>query len=119
MTPWSVSPRAGCPKAAARSARFSMLHAPSRSEYSEWTCRWTASGGDIGLASIGVAADGTGVRRRSLRRFREPRASLRRGQPDLVRDEAPVRVELVVTQARGDEVEAQFVHHREPGGAVD
>src|SRR4051794_39252115 len=37
-----------------------MLQAPSRSEYSEWTCRWTASGVDIGPTSIGAAADGTG-----------------------------------------------------------
>src|SRR2546423_8482839 len=44
MTPWSVSPRAGCSKAAARSARASILHAPSSSEYSECTWRWTAGG---------------------------------------------------------------------------
>src|SRR6185312_4151274 len=40
ITPWSVSPRAGWSKAAARSASASILHAPSSSEYSEWTWRW-------------------------------------------------------------------------------
>src|SRR3954464_7590807 len=40
ITPWSVSPSAGCSNAAARSARASILHAPSSSEYSEWTWRW-------------------------------------------------------------------------------
>src|SRR3954470_4348978 len=38
-TPGSVRPMAGWPYAAARSARASILHAPSSSEYSEWTCR--------------------------------------------------------------------------------
>ena len=37
MTPWSVRPIAGWPKAAARAARPSMFAAPSSSEYSEWT----------------------------------------------------------------------------------
>src|SRR2546423_10496612 len=49
-----------------------MLQAPSRSEYSEWTCRWTLSGDDIGPTSIGAAADGTGRASRSLRGFRRP-----------------------------------------------
>src|SRR6478736_1063157 len=40
ITPWSVSPSAGCSNCAARAARCSILHAPSSSEYSEWTCRW-------------------------------------------------------------------------------
>src|SRR3954464_5508058 len=52
MTPWSVSPRAGCSKAAARSARASMRQAPSSTEYSECTWRWTQ--GDCGTkANIG------------------------------------------------------------------
>src|SRR3954464_3735728 len=46
-----------------------MLQAPSRSEYSEWTCRWTAPGVDIGPTSIGAGADGIGAGRRSLRGF--------------------------------------------------
>src|SRR4051794_22314378 len=70
---------AGCPNAAARSARLSMLHAPSRSEYSEWTCRWTAPGVDIGPTSIGAGADGIGAGRRSLRGFREPRSGIPSG----------------------------------------
>src|SRR6266480_502943 len=41
MTPWSVSPRAGCSNAAARSASASILQAPSSTEYSECTWRWT------------------------------------------------------------------------------
>src|SRR3954463_15440136 len=57
MTPWSVRPVAGCPKAAARSASFSTLHAPSSSEYSEWTCRCATVGVLIGEGTIGVAAD--------------------------------------------------------------
>src|SRR5215208_4019869 len=48
MTPWSVSPSAGCPKAAARSARASIRQAPSRTEYSEWTWRWANDGCDTG-----------------------------------------------------------------------
>src|SRR3954452_18162627 len=44
MTPWSVRPSAGWPNSAARLARALMLHAPSSSEYSEWTCRGTAEG---------------------------------------------------------------------------
>ena len=44
MTPWSVSPIAGWPYAAARSASLSILHAPSSSEYSEWTCRCATVG---------------------------------------------------------------------------
>src|SRR5215471_111866 len=44
MTPWSVRPIAGWPYAAARSARASILHAPSSSEYSEWTCRCATEG---------------------------------------------------------------------------
>src|SRR4051812_18275458 len=60
MTPWSVSPRAGWPKAAARAARASILHAPSRSEYSEWTCRWAQAGLLTALAMLGVRSDGVG-----------------------------------------------------------
>src|SRR3954453_6660008 len=41
MTPWAVSPRAGCSKASSRSARASILQAPSSTEYSECTWRWT------------------------------------------------------------------------------
>src|SRR5204863_10046063 len=52
------------------------LQAPSRSEYSEWTCRWTGSGDDIGPTSIGAAADGTGRGSRSLRGFRRPPAGI-------------------------------------------
>src|SRR5918992_2287514 len=45
ITPWSVSPIAGWPKLAARSASFSILQAPSSSEYSEWTWRCAQPGG--------------------------------------------------------------------------
>src|SRR4051794_1132799 len=44
MTPWSVSPSAGCRNSAARAASLSILHAPSSSEYSEWTWRWAQAG---------------------------------------------------------------------------
>src|SRR3954471_20460504 len=59
MTPWSVRPMAGWSKAAARSASLPMLHAPSSSEYSEWTCRCATVGELIGMKTIGVAADAT------------------------------------------------------------
>ena len=36
-----------------------MLHAPSSSEYSEWTCRCATVGVLIGVETIGVAADAT------------------------------------------------------------
>src|SRR4051794_21375289 len=58
MTPWSVRPRAGWPKAAARAASASTLHAPSRSEYSEWTCRWAQAGLLTALAMLGARSDG-------------------------------------------------------------
>src|SRR5918992_6211184 len=45
ITPWSVSPIAGWPKLAARWASFSILQAPSSSEYSEWTWRCAQPGG--------------------------------------------------------------------------
>src|SRR4051794_4957812 len=48
ITPWSVSPSAGCPKAAARSTSPSILQAPSSSEYSEWTWRCATFGGVTG-----------------------------------------------------------------------
>src|ERR1700722_7590671 len=44
ITPWSVSPRAGWSKDAARAASASTLHAPSSNEYSEWTWRWAQLG---------------------------------------------------------------------------
>src|ERR687897_1164097 len=53
ITPWSVSPRAGIPSSAARAAIRSILHAPSSSEYSLWTCRWTAC---PALEVIGIGA---------------------------------------------------------------
>src|SRR4051794_40768220 len=58
MTPWSVRPSAGWPKAAARAARASILHAPSRSEYSEWTCRWAQAGLLTARAMLGGRPDG-------------------------------------------------------------
>src|SRR3954471_183777 len=58
MTPWSVSPRAGWPRAAARSASALMLAAPSSSEYSEWTCRCAQAGVLTGPPKIGARSDG-------------------------------------------------------------
>src|SRR5918996_1513192 len=46
ITPWSVRPRAGMPSSAARAAIRSILQAPSSSEYSLWTWRWTACEAD-------------------------------------------------------------------------
>ena len=48
-----------------------MLHAPSSSEYSEWTCRCATVGVLIGEGTIGVAADATrGSRRPRPRNLR-------------------------------------------------
>src|SRR3954454_10184150 len=58
MTPWSGSPRAGWPNAAARAASPSILQAPSSNEYSLWTWRCTA--GAKALPSMGSRADGPG-----------------------------------------------------------
>ena len=41
IEPWSVSETAGISSSAARATRSGIRHAPSRIEYSEWTCRWT------------------------------------------------------------------------------
>src|SRR3954471_20056626 len=58
MTPWSVRPSAGWSKAAARAASASILHAPSRSEYSEWTCRWAQAGLLTTPRMLGATPDG-------------------------------------------------------------
>src|SRR5215216_3029840 len=74
MTPWSVRPRAGWSKLAARSARASMRHAPSSTEYSEWTWRWANDAGGTGTRNIGPRPDGAegaaAARSRDLRVFR-------------------------------------------------
>src|SRR2546421_2843419 len=67
ITPWSVSPSAGCSNAAARAARASILHAPSSSEYSEWTCRWAQAGVLTAAAILGARPDGARRRSRLLR----------------------------------------------------
>ena len=41
IEPWSVSETDGISRCAAFSASAGILQAPSRIEYSEWTCRWT------------------------------------------------------------------------------
>src|ERR1700733_6628091 len=79
ITPWSVSARAGWSNDAARSASASILHAPSSSEYSEWTWRWTQGEGKLAgvrvggqdrrdrpFTSIGIASDTCGGRRAHL-----------------------------------------------------
>src|SRR3954452_14385712 len=58
MTPWSVRPRAGWPRAAARSASALMFAAPSSNEYSEWTCRCAQAGVLTGPPKIGARSDG-------------------------------------------------------------
>src|SRR3954464_7999633 len=58
MTPWFVRPRAGWPRGAGRSASALMLAAPSRSEYSEWTCRCAQAGVLTGPPKIGARSDG-------------------------------------------------------------
>src|SRR3954465_6597703 len=60
--PWSVSVTAGIPSSAARSASAGMRHAPSRIEYSEWTCRWTKSASGTGRATLLSAQDRTSER---------------------------------------------------------
>src|SRR4051812_3388014 len=65
MTPWSVSPRAGCPNAAARSARASIRQAPSSTEYSEWTWRWANDAVDTGSPTIRSRSDDQAARYRA------------------------------------------------------
>src|SRR3954462_13831930 len=60
MTPWSVRPSAGWSKAAARAARASTLHAPSSSEYSEWTCRWAQAGVLTDVRTVAGGSDARG-----------------------------------------------------------
>src|SRR3954447_17379302 len=61
MTPWSVTPRGGWSSAAARSARPSILQAPSSSEYSEWTWRCTAGAAVKAPPSMRSRSDGAGA----------------------------------------------------------
>src|SRR4029453_13702977 len=57
---------AGWPNSAARCARLSILHAPSSSEYSEWTWRWAHEGPLTGPSRIGAGPDGAAGRTRTL-----------------------------------------------------
>ena len=57
--PWSVSPTAGISSSAARAASAGMRQAPSRIEYSEWTCRWTKSAAN-GRLILGRRQDAPG-----------------------------------------------------------
>src|SRR3954452_21876778 len=43
IEPWSERLTDGISSSAARETRSGTRHAPSRIEYSEWTCRWTNS----------------------------------------------------------------------------
>src|SRR4249920_311791 len=88
--PWSVSATAGISSSAARAASSGIRHAPSRIEYSEWTCRWTNSA--MGSPILGSGPDATPFgdpeqperdqsdpeepdhRRREIARARPPRA---------------------------------------------
>src|SRR3954452_13166039 len=58
MTPLSVSPSAGWPRAPARSPSALIFAAPSSSEYSEWTCRCAQAGGLTAPPKIGARSDG-------------------------------------------------------------
>src|SRR3954447_4690370 len=68
--PWSVSVTAGMPSSAARAASAGMRHAPSRIEYSEWTCRWTKSASGTGRPIVLPGQD------RTSERFSEQPAAL-------------------------------------------
>src|SRR3954468_13693790 len=57
ITPWSVRPSAGWSNAAARAASASILQAPSRREYSEWTCRWAQAAVLTARAMLGAPSD--------------------------------------------------------------
>src|SRR4051794_12884480 len=81
MTPWSVSPSAGWPNSAARAARASILHAPSSSEYSEWTCRWAHAEVLTDLERIGGAPDGAGPLPRVLPHVARSRRSRQERRP--------------------------------------
>src|ERR1051326_1871442 len=64
IEPWAVSETAGISNSAARATRSGILHAPSKMEYSEWTCRWTNGASGMGKASVRRALDD--LRKRSL-----------------------------------------------------
>src|SRR3954452_5579858 len=81
MTPWSVSPSAGWPRAAARSASALMFAAPSSSEYSEWTCRCAQAGVLTGEPKIGARSDGAAALPAPSGESRSP--ALRAVQPAL------------------------------------
>src|SRR4051812_19540902 len=59
IEPWSVRLTAGISSSAARLTRSGMRHAPSRIEYSEWTCRWTKDASDMPKAKISGASAGS------------------------------------------------------------
>src|SRR5436190_10477128 len=59
IEPWSVRPTDGISSSAARATRSGTRHAPSRIEYSEWTCRWTKSA--MGEVILRPPQDGPGI----------------------------------------------------------
>src|SRR3979490_1322742 len=70
MEPWSGGLAGGISSSAARETRSGIRHAPSRIEYSEWTCRWTKSAGAIeeghstpGLGRVSQTPLGAGTSR--------------------------------------------------------
>src|SRR5258707_10174341 len=67
IEPWSVSETAGISNSAACLASSGMRHAPSRIEYSEWTCRWTK--GASGMQRPPYRRVLTGPFRRSGKQF--------------------------------------------------
>src|SRR3954453_14650546 len=71
MEPWSVRLTAGISSSAARATRSPTRQAPSRIEYSEWTCRWTKSAWAI---AEGHSTPGSGehyLRLRCARRYQK------------------------------------------------
>src|SRR6266511_5424635 len=71
IEPWSVSETAGISSSAARFASSGMRQAPSRIEYSEWTCRWTKGAADGSVRALN--------QERLCRRERRERAGAGRG----------------------------------------
>src|SRR5206468_1493427 len=92
IEPWSVRPIAGISSSAARATSGPIRQAPSRIEYSLWTCRWTYGW------PLGTDAHPSARRRRSQRRSVDLELHAEAGprrQDELLEDALVVRVRRI------------------------
>src|ERR671935_1687400 len=85
--PWSVSATAGISNSAARAASAGIRQAPSRMEYSEWTCRWTNGASGTGWAILETAPEVSREARKELSRLNHRRAITQRQEVLVARNE--------------------------------